>query len=198
MARRSGSLPLAGRVKEGVNTSHVPDTDQREFARALRNQSTDAEKRLWHFLRAGQLRGRKFRRQAAIGPYVVDFVCFADKLIVELDSPQYLEPEAVEQDKRRTNWLASRGFRVVRFRNQELDENIRAVVDAIGRAIDEMEAAKSPSPFASRFTTALRSGDFRSPVPVWSRPRRWNGARREIGCPRSGLPGSESRRLEVV
>ena len=123
------------------------DKDQREFARALRNQPTDAEKRLWHFLRAQKLRGRKFRCQAAIGPYVVDFVCFTDKLIVELDGPQHLEPEAIEHDERRTSWLASRGFRVVRFRNQELDENIRAVVDAIERAIDELEGrAESPPP----------------------------------------------------
>src|SRR5207344_3113431 len=109
------------------------------FARALRNQPTDAEKRLWHFLRAQKLRGRKFRRQAAIGPYVVDFVCFADKLIVELDGPQHLDPETIEHDEGRTNWLAAHGFRVVRFRNQERDENIRAVMDAIGRAIDESE-----------------------------------------------------------
>src|SRR5258705_11420910 len=115
------------------------DNDQREFARALRNQPTDAERRLWHFLSAQKLRGQKFRRQAAIGPYVVDFVCFADKLIVELDGPQHLDPEAARHDERRTDWLAARGFRVVRFRNQELDENIRAVVDAIGRALDELE-----------------------------------------------------------
>jgi 5-methyltetrahydrofolate--homocysteine methyltransferase len=124
------------------------DDNQREFARALRNQPTDAERRLWHFLRAQKLQGRKFRHQAAIGPYLVDFVCFADKFIVELDGPQHLGPEAVEHDKQRTNWLATRGFRVARFRNQELDENIRAVVDAIGRAIDELEprAQNSPSP----------------------------------------------------
>jgi very-short-patch-repair endonuclease len=124
------------------------DNDQREFARALRNQPTDAERRLWHFLRAQQLRGRKFRRQAAIGADVVDFVCFKDKLIVELNGPQHLDPEASEHDKRRTNWLVARGFRVVRFRNQELDGNIRGVVDAIGRAIDELEARAQnpPSP----------------------------------------------------
>ena len=91
------------------------DDDQREFARALRNQPTDAERRLWHFLRAQQRRGRKFRRQATIGTYVVDFVCFADKLIVELDGPQHLDPEAARHDERRTNWLASRGLRDVRF-----------------------------------------------------------------------------------
>jgi very-short-patch-repair endonuclease len=123
------------------------DTNQREFARALRNQATDAEKRLWHFLRAQHLRGRKFRRQAAIGAYIVDFVCFTDKLIVELDGPQHLEPEAVEHDKRRTAWLAARGFHIIRFRNQELDENIQLVLDTIGQAIDELEAAHNhPSP----------------------------------------------------
>ena len=122
------------------------DTNQREFARALRNQPTDAEKRLWHFLRAQNLRGRKFRRQAAIGAYIVDFVCFTDKLIVELDGPQHLDPEAVEHDKRRTTWLAARGFHIIRFRNQELDENIRAVVDAIGRAIDELEVRAGITP----------------------------------------------------
>jgi very-short-patch-repair endonuclease len=107
------------------------DNDQREFARTLRNQPSDAEQRLWHFLRAQRLRDRKFRRQAAIGPYVVDLVCFANKLVVELDGPQHLDAEAVEHDKRRTNWLTARGFRVIRFRNQELDEK-----DTRGRGCD--------------------------------------------------------------
>jgi very-short-patch-repair endonuclease len=124
------------------------DEDQREFARALRNEPTDPEKRLWHFLRAQQLRGRKFRRQAAIGPYVADFVCFADKLVIELDGPQHLDQDAVQHDERRTSWLAEHGFRVVRFRNQELDEDINGVVDAIVRVIDELEARAEnhPSP----------------------------------------------------
>lgn len=123
------------------------DTNQRDFARAQRNQPTDAERRLWHFLRAQKLRARRFRRQAAIGSYIVDFVCFTDRLIVELDGPQHLDPEAVAHDQRRTAWLATRGFHVIRFRNQELDENIQAVVDAIGRAIDELETARiHPSP----------------------------------------------------
>jgi very-short-patch-repair endonuclease len=116
------------------------DHEQRDFARGLRNQPTDAERRLWHFLRAEKLRGYKFRRQAAIGSYVVDFVCFSAKLIVELDGPQHLEPDAVRHDERRANWLGSRGFRVLRFRNQELDESIHAVVDAIERAVMEREA----------------------------------------------------------
>ena len=118
------------------------DDEQREFARVLRNQPTDAERRLWPFLRAQQLRGRKFRRQAAIGPLVVVFVCFADKLVVELDGPPHLEAEAARYDARRSEWLGERGFRVVRFRNQELDEDVRGVVEAIGRVIDEIERAR--------------------------------------------------------
>ena len=112
------------------------DQEQRDFARALRNQPTDSEKRLWRLLRAQQLKGHKFRRQAAIGAYIVDFVCFSHRLIVELDGPQHVEAEAVEHDTRRTEWLASRGFRVLRFRNQELDENIQGVVEGIERALE--------------------------------------------------------------
>src|SRR5262249_2645986 len=117
-------------------------------ARALRNEPTEPEQRLWHFLRVQKLRGRKFRRQAAIGAYVVDFVCFTHKLIVELDGPQRLDPEAVEHDKRRTAWLAARNYRVIRFRNQELDEDIRAVVEKIELALVDLEthAPNPPSP----------------------------------------------------
>jgi very-short-patch-repair endonuclease len=123
------------------------DKAQRDFARTLRNEPTSAEKRLWHFLRAQKLHGYKFRRQAAIGAYVVDFVCFSLKLVVELDGPQHLELDAVEHDKRRTDWLSARGFHILRFRNQELDENIHAVIDAIEGALVKFQAsADSPLP----------------------------------------------------
>ena len=123
------------------------DRGQRDFARQLRNQPTQAEKRLWHFLRAGKL-GVKFRRQAAVGEYVVDFVCFSHKLIVELDGPQHLEARARNHDRRRSAWLASGGFRVIRFRNQALDENIWQVVEEIRRTLSMAEhaAAQPPSP----------------------------------------------------
>ncbi len=95
------------------------DSDQRDFARRLRNQPTGAEKRLWFHLRAGQVDGYKFRRQAALGSYVVDFICFARRLVIELDGSQHLDEAAVEHDARRTAWLAQRGYRVMRFRNHE-------------------------------------------------------------------------------
>lgn len=120
------------------------DRNQREFARALRNQPSDAEKRLWGFLEAGQIGGHKFRRQAAIGHYIVDFVCFSHQLIIELDGPQHLEPSAMEHDARRTAWIDSQGFRVLRFRNQELDEDIQRVVEMIARALQESPLPNPP------------------------------------------------------
>jgi very-short-patch-repair endonuclease len=121
------------------------DQQQRDFARDLRNQPTDAEKRLWHFLRAGKL-GVRFRRQAAIGAYIVDFVCFSHRLIVELDGPQQVEDQGNNHDARRTAWLNSRGFRVIRFRNQALDEDIWGVVEEIERALGECEPDKRNPP----------------------------------------------------
>jgi very-short-patch-repair endonuclease len=88
------------------------------------------------FLRAGQLDGDKFRGQLALGPYIVDFICFAERLVVELDGPQHLEQDAVEYDARRTAWLVERGYRVLRFRNHEVDEDVRLVVDKIRQAIE--------------------------------------------------------------
>jgi|tagenome__1003787_1003787.scaffolds.fasta_scaffold17975874_1 5-methyltetrahydrofolate--homocysteine methyltransferase len=116
---------------------------QRDFARVLRNNPTDAEKHLWRFLRAQQLDGHKFRRQASIGPYTIDFICFAKKLIIELDGPQHIEPTANERDKDRDEWLTMRGYRILRFRNQQLDDNIREVIDAIS---DALQASPLPNP----------------------------------------------------
>jgi very-short-patch-repair endonuclease len=110
------------------------DQNQRDFARRLRNEPTTAERILWHFLRGGKL-SFKFRRQAAIGPYIVDFVCFQRSLVIELDGPQHLDPAALDYDARRTAWLESHGFRVLRFRNQMLDENYAEVVSQIRAAL---------------------------------------------------------------
>jgi very-short-patch-repair endonuclease len=120
------------------------DRSQRDFARSLRNNTTNAEKHLWQFLRAQQLHGHKFRRQAAIGPYIVDFVCFPRKLIIELDGPQHFEPGAIQHDANRDQWLTTRGYRILRFRNQELDDNILAVVETIVRALEETPLPNPP------------------------------------------------------
>jgi very-short-patch-repair endonuclease len=119
--------------------------DQRNFARNLRNRMTEAEKRLWRFLRAGQLDGHKFRRQVAVGPYIVDFVCLSQKVIVELDGPQHCETNATEHDGRRDVWLQSLGYRVLRFWNHQLDDDIQSVVDQIKSALT-MAWSNEPHP----------------------------------------------------
>ncbi len=112
------------------------DEEQRDFARDLRNNCTVPEAQLWYFLRAGKL-GVKFRRQAAIGSYIVDFVCFSHQLIVELDGPQHATEEGKARDERRTAWLESEGYRVIRFRNQMIDNEIQLVVEEIERVLKE-------------------------------------------------------------
>jgi very-short-patch-repair endonuclease len=103
------------------------------FARHLRKNLTDAERRLWWRLRGEQLGGARFRKQAPIGKYVVDFVCFERKLIIELDGGQHAA--RVEKDEVRTAWLESQGFRVLRFWNHLIFEDIDPVLEAIGLAL---------------------------------------------------------------
>jgi adenine-specific DNA-methyltransferase len=102
-----------------------------EFARKLRREQTHAEHRLWSALRNRHLGDHKFRRQQPIGPYIVDFVCFEARLIVELDGDQHDRPEAIAYDALRTAFLKSRGFRVLRFWNRDMDQSADSVVHAI-------------------------------------------------------------------
>ena len=120
--------------------------NQRDFARSLRNNSTPAEKHLWRALRCEQLKGIKFRRQAAIGDYVVDFVSFAHWLIIELDGGQHNETAVKEYDARRTAWLAAQGFRVLRFWNHDVMENLDGVIEVIWRALQEFDAVAGSPP----------------------------------------------------
>ncbi len=100
----------------------------RQNARNLRRNSTDAERRLWFNLRANRL-GFKFKRQVPIGTYIVDFVCFEKRLIIELDGSQHMDNQAY--DMARSNWLHSRGFKVLRFWNNEVLQQTSSVLDAI-------------------------------------------------------------------
>ncbi len=95
---------------------------------------TDAERRLWSCLRSRQLGHARFRRQAPIGPYIVDFVCFEKRLIIELDGGQHAV--RVEEDLRRTDWLNSQGFRIIRFWNHHVFEDGEAVLEAISLALN--------------------------------------------------------------
>ena len=107
----------------------------RSFAKQLRRQSTEAEKRLWAALRSRQLSGAKFRRQVPIGPYVADFVCPAASLVIEIDGGQH--GSQAEDDARRSECLAREGYRVVRFWNNEVMDNLPGVLETIMRELSE-------------------------------------------------------------
>ena len=95
----------------------------------LRHEPTLAEVKLWLYLRAGQLDGFSFRRQHAIGPFITDFCCIKAKLIIELDGGQHLEQ--VEYDQQRTAFLVSQGYKVLRFWNNDVMNNMDGVITSI-------------------------------------------------------------------
>jgi type I restriction enzyme M protein len=102
-----------------------------ERRRALRGRATDAERLLWRLLRTRQFVGLKFRRQHPVGPYIVDFYCADRELAVELDGGQHFTVEGQAYDRRRTEYLAARGIRVVRFTNRDLFENAEGVLEML-------------------------------------------------------------------
>ena len=114
----------------------VNKTPQRvALSRGLRQNQPDAEKLLWSRLRNRQLAGSKFRRQHAIGPYVVDFVDLEARLVIELDGGQHNEGVALKKDTTRTAWLESEGYRVIRFWNNDVFANLEGVLEEIRRAL---------------------------------------------------------------
>jgi very-short-patch-repair endonuclease len=100
-------------------------------ARALRRQSTEAEKLLWRSLRGKQLEGIKFRRQQPIGEYIVDFVSFSHRLVIEVDGGQHARPDEQSRGQRRDAWLQEQGFTELRFWNNDVLRNVEEVVEII-------------------------------------------------------------------
>ncbi len=108
-----------------------------ERAKNLRSNMSEAETRLWHYLRAGRLNGYKFRRQQPMGNYIVDFVCVTPKLIVEADGGQHAEQAGY--DAERTAYLNSLGFTVLRFWNNEILRQTDEVLAEILKALQVLE-----------------------------------------------------------
>ena len=123
--------------------------DGRTLSRAqhLRREMTDAERKLWSVVRNRQLEGAKFRRQQPIGPFIADFVCQEHRLIVEADGGQHA---ASMSDERRTAFLEEKGYRVLRFWNNDILGNLDGVAEAIAAALSTPHPARatreSPSP----------------------------------------------------
>ncbi|MEO5809519.1 MAG: endonuclease domain-containing protein [Sphingomicrobium sp.] len=123
--------------------------DQPTLAKAkrLRRDLTDAERKLWQVLRSRQFEGAKFRRQQPIGPFIADFVCQAHRLIVEADGGQHAGSES---DRSRTAFLEAAGYRVIRFWNHDILQNLDGVAQLIVTALATPHPARavheSPSP----------------------------------------------------
>ena len=116
--------------EDTINHIRQYDTHLRQLSKNLRNNSTKQEIILWQYLKNRQL-GCKFRRQQPIGSYIVDFVCFDKRLIIEVDGGQHSNEKTEIYDKTRDLFFNENGFRVIRFWNNEIIENIEGVIDKI-------------------------------------------------------------------
>ncbi len=128
------SPPLAGEREEAVPQGEGGHNRKRRLtalSRKLRKNPTEAEKRLWAMIRADQT-GVRFRRQYSIGPYIADFASPAAKLIIEVDGGQHSESAA---DLERTRFLEQKGYRVVRFWNNDVLGNTQGVLQTIREAV---------------------------------------------------------------
>jgi len=113
-----------------------------DLARKVRRESTEIEQWLWQELRGHRLGGHRFRRQHPVGPYVLDFYCPSARLCVEVDGSGHLDRAA--HDDRRSEWLATRGIRVIRFWDHEVSNQREHVLQAIADAIDDRLRAALP------------------------------------------------------
>jgi very-short-patch-repair endonuclease len=113
----------------------------RSNARALRKNSTDAERILWSSPRDHRLNGAGFRRQVPIANYVADFVCHAARLVVALDGGQHFSNQAEQADARRSTVIEAKGFQVLRFSNHDVMTNRAGVLETIASAV----AARAPT-----------------------------------------------------
>lgn len=117
-------------------------TRTRNHSRHLRQEATEAEQKLWYYLRGGRLNGYKFRRQHAVPPYIVDFYCAARRLVIELDGSQH----NVQVDEARTRYLASQGLNILRFWDNEVLQQTDTVLEAILDALERRTLTPNPSP----------------------------------------------------
>jgi very-short-patch-repair endonuclease len=115
-----------------------------ERARQLRSNRTEAERQLWRQLRELKLAGFKFRQQVPIDYFIVDFACLSERLIVEVDGGTHSTDAELERDARRERYLQEQGFRVLRFWNSDVMQNMEGVMDTIVAALHTPTPDPSP------------------------------------------------------
>jgi very-short-patch-repair endonuclease len=140
---------------------------RRATAKKLRSNTTPHERSLWRALKEIPAAGTHFRRQAPIGPYVVDFFCPAAHLIIELDGGHHNDDETAKRDHERQLWLEREGYRVIRFWNSEITGDLNAVLE---RIYVELYGARESEP--ARFTHQRnpKQAGVTSPRPLPGRP----------------------------
>ena len=117
----------------------------KQIGRMLRSNMTRAEACLWKYaLRAGQMKGQAFRRQRPVLNYVADFICKELSLIVEVDGITHLDEDAKVRDRKRESELQSVGFRIIRFTDEVVLNNINGVIDTLENFIDKLSLSDPP------------------------------------------------------
>jgi len=125
----------------------------KQYSRQLRENMTDAERRLWAKIRMKQLKGYQFYRQKPISDYIVDFFCPRAKLVIEIDGSQHFSGEMTEHDRIRNEYMSSLGLKVLRFTNTDILTHIDGVIESI---IENMEVSEEKIPLSP----PLRKGEI--------------------------------------
>ena len=135
----------------------------RSFAKEQRTMLTRAEEVFWREVRGGRFHGLKFKRQVPIAPYIVDFLCVAARVIIELDGEPHEAPERQMADADRDRWLREQGFVVLRFSNDLVLGNCGLILAEVKRAIDA-RLAPSPAPLRGAPSPAKGERGMRTTV----------------------------------
>ena len=116
-----------------------------DIKRRLRSNMTGPETRLWSRLRARQFQGLKFRRQHGIGPYIVDFYCPEQSLVIEVDGDSHADADQIVKDRQREKYLRSRGLRVIRYINDDIVKNLEGVLEDLAGEVSSGSTFPCPS-----------------------------------------------------
>ena len=143
-----GQLSRSGSRERGRRIAKL-----RDHAQDMRSHATDAEHRMWQILRAHRFSGYKFRRQVPIEFYIADFICFAERLIVEVDGGQHAERPS---DEKRDSYLSAQGFRIIRIWNNDVFTNEDGITELI---LSALRAPPLPNPSPARGRGALGSNN---------------------------------------
>ncbi len=124
--------------------------EQIEKSRDLRKNMTPQERKLWYIIKNRQFFGYRFRRQFPLGQYIVDFMCREKKIIIEIDGGQHNEIKNIQYDNKRTEYLISEGYKVIRFWNNDIDKNISGVYNKLKEVFEIGGNITPPQPSPSR------------------------------------------------